>query len=126
LPVELQLQAPFPGQSQQFIPAFDLDVSPKWEINFGLGVGVTAATDHMSFKTIIGRRFDWGHRHDSKPSPTSQPQQDAEMYFRLQKALCSQSCCAYCSFKTLGGFPGLADEQVVMCRKWALQVEPRL
>lgn len=50
---------PFPEQSQQFVPAFDLDVSPKWEINFGVGVGVTRNTDHMLFKTIIGRRFDW-------------------------------------------------------------------
>ena len=53
---------PFPYQAQQFIPAFDLDVSPKWEINFGLGVGVTRVTDHMLFKAIIGRRFDWGKR----------------------------------------------------------------
>ena len=65
--------APFAEQSQQFIPAFDLDVSPKWEINLGLGVGVTAGTDHMIFKTIIGCRFDWSHRHISKPSPASQP-----------------------------------------------------
>jgi len=50
---------PFPYQSQQFIPAFDLNVSPKWEINFGVGVGATRGTDHMLFKTIIGRRFDW-------------------------------------------------------------------
>jgi hypothetical protein len=56
-------------QSQQFVPAFDLNVSPKWEINFGLGVGVTAGTDHMLFKVILGRRFDWGKRHaDSDPS----------------------------------------------------------
>jgi len=50
-------------QSQQFVPAFDLNVSPKWEINFGVGVGVTAGTDHMLVKAIIGRRFDWGKRH---------------------------------------------------------------
>ncbi len=60
----------FPQQSQQFVPAFDLDVSPKWEINFGVGVGVTAGTDHMLFKAIIGRRFDWGNRHPATPSPT--------------------------------------------------------
>jgi hypothetical protein len=63
----------FHYQGQQFVPAFDLDVSPKWEINFGLGVGVTAGTDHMLFKTIIGRRFDWSHNHthDSNPTQTS-------------------------------------------------------
>ncbi len=57
---------PFPYQAQQFIPAFDLDVSPKWEINFGVGVGVTRATDHMLVKAIIGRRFDWGKPHPAK------------------------------------------------------------
>ena len=60
---------PFPYQAQQFVPAFDLDVSPKWEINFGLGVGVTRATDHMLFKAIIGRSFDW-----RKPPPRPQPE----------------------------------------------------
>jgi hypothetical protein len=60
---------PFPSQAQQFIPAFDLDVSPKWEINFGLGVGVTRATDHMLFKAIIGRRFDWSKRKKKTEDP---------------------------------------------------------
>ena len=58
---------PFPRQSQQFVPAFDLNVSPKWEINFGLGVGVTSGTDHMLVKAIIGRRFDWGKRRAAAP-----------------------------------------------------------
>jgi hypothetical protein len=63
----------FHYQTQQFVPAFDLDVSPKWEINFGLGVGVTAGVDHMVFKTIIGRRFDWSRNrtHDTNPTQTS-------------------------------------------------------
>ena len=64
---------PFPYQAQQFVPAFDLDVSPKWEINFGLGVGVTRATDHMLFKAIIGRRFDWGKRNVPKHQTGPQP-----------------------------------------------------
>lgn len=42
---------------QQFFPAVDLDVSPKWEINFGVGVGVTRSTDHLIVKAIIGRRL---------------------------------------------------------------------
>lgn len=50
-------------QQQQIFPAIDLNVSPKWEINFGVGVGATAATDHWIVKGILGRRFDWGH-HD--------------------------------------------------------------
>jgi hypothetical protein len=48
-------------QQQQIFPAIDLDVSPQWEINFGVGVGATAATDHWIVKMILGRRFDWGH-----------------------------------------------------------------
>lgn len=48
-------------QQQQFFPAIDLNVSPKWEINFGVGIGPTAATDHWIIKGILGRRFDWGH-----------------------------------------------------------------
>jgi len=33
-------------QEHQIFPAIDLNVSPNWEINFGLGVGVTGASDH--------------------------------------------------------------------------------
>ena len=47
-------------QQQQFFAVTDLNVSPKWEINFGVGVGPTAATDHLLVKGIVGRRFDWG------------------------------------------------------------------
>jgi hypothetical protein len=50
------------NQQQQFFPAIDLNVSPVWEINFGVGVGATAATDHWIVKGIIGRRFDWGKK----------------------------------------------------------------
>lgn len=46
-------------QQQQIFPAIDLNVSPQWEINFGVGIGTTAATDHWIVKGIIGRRFDW-------------------------------------------------------------------
>jgi hypothetical protein len=46
------------GQQQHLIiPALDLDYGPKWEFNFGVGVGLTRATDHLIVKTIIGRRF---------------------------------------------------------------------
>jgi hypothetical protein len=51
----------FHNQQQQFFPAVDLNVSPNWEINFGVGVGVTSATDHWIVKAIVGRRFDWTH-----------------------------------------------------------------
>jgi hypothetical protein len=50
---------PIGEQQQQIFPAVDLNVSPKWEINFGLGVGVTHATDHLIAKGIIGYRFNF-------------------------------------------------------------------
>ena len=49
---------PIGAQMQQIFPVIDLNLSPKWEINFGVGVGVTAGTDHLIVKTIIGYRFD--------------------------------------------------------------------
>lgn len=48
-------------QEQQIVPAIDLDLGPKWEFNFGVGVGMTASTDHLIVKCILGRRFSWGH-----------------------------------------------------------------
>ncbi len=48
------------NQQQQLFAVTDLNVSPKWEINFGVGVGATAATDHLIIKGIVGRRFSWG------------------------------------------------------------------
>ena len=49
-------------QQQQVFLVTDLNVSPLWEINIGVGVGATSATDHLIVKAILGRRFDWG-RH---------------------------------------------------------------
>ncbi len=49
-------------QQQQIFAVTDLTISPKWEINLGIGVGGTASTDHLIVKGILGRRFDWG-RH---------------------------------------------------------------
>ena len=51
--------APISEQQHQIFPVIDLDVSPKWEINFGLGVGVTRSTDHLIAKMILGYRFDF-------------------------------------------------------------------
>ena len=49
---------PFRDQQQQIFPAIDLNLSPKWEFNFGAGVGITQGTDHLIIKMIIGYRFD--------------------------------------------------------------------
>jgi len=50
---------PVAEQQQQIFPTIDLNLSPKWEINFGVGVGVTRSTDHLIAKSIIGYRFDF-------------------------------------------------------------------
>jgi len=54
---------PLSKQEQQFFAATDLNVSPEWEINFGVGLGVTGATDHLIVKGILGRRFNWRKAH---------------------------------------------------------------
>lgn len=61
---------PFRDQQQQFIPAIDLNLSPDWEFNAGIGVGVTQATDHLIVKFILGRRFEFGKK---KVAPDPQP-----------------------------------------------------
>jgi hypothetical protein len=50
---------PGPLQQQQLFPVVDLNLSPRWEINFGVGVGLTKATDHLISKMILGYRFDF-------------------------------------------------------------------
>jgi hypothetical protein len=62
----------FHNQQQQFFPAIDLNVSPNWEINFGVGVGPTGGTDHLIVKAIIGRRFDWSGHHERGSSLSTQ------------------------------------------------------
>jgi hypothetical protein len=53
---------PLHQQQQQVFLVTDLNVSPAWEINIGVGVGATGSTDHFIVKCILGRRFDFG-RH---------------------------------------------------------------
>ena len=50
---------PLHDQQHQIFPAINLNLSPKWEINFGVGVGMTAGADHLIAKSIIGYRFDF-------------------------------------------------------------------
>lgn len=52
---------PINQQSHQIFPTVDLNVSPDWEFNFGVGVDVTNSSDHLIVKCIVGRRFSWGH-----------------------------------------------------------------
>jgi hypothetical protein len=48
---------PLREQQQQIVPTVDLNLSPNWEFNLGVGVGVTQGTDHLLVKMILGRRF---------------------------------------------------------------------
>jgi hypothetical protein len=50
---------PVAQQQHQIFPAIDLNLAPQWEINFGLGVGVTRSTDHLIAKMILGYRFNF-------------------------------------------------------------------
>ncbi len=54
---------PLSQQQHQLFPTIDLDLGPNWEFNFGVGVGGTRSTDHLIVKMILGRRFNWGHKH---------------------------------------------------------------
>ena len=44
-------------EQHQIFPTLDLNLSPNWEVNFGLGVGLTHSTDHLIAKLILGYRF---------------------------------------------------------------------
>lgn len=50
---------PVSQQQHQIFPSIDLNIAPQWEINFGLGVGLTGSTDHLIAKMILGYRFDF-------------------------------------------------------------------
>ncbi len=53
-------------QEHQIFPTIDLNLSPKWEFNFGVGWGFTPATDHLIVKCILGRRFSWTHEKGAR------------------------------------------------------------
>lgn len=46
-------------QQHQIFTVADLNVAPQWEINFGLGAGLTRSTDHLIAKMILGYRFNF-------------------------------------------------------------------
>ena len=50
---------PGPQQSQSIYLAYDLLNNPRWELNIGLGFGLTPATDGCVAKVILGRRIIW-------------------------------------------------------------------
>jgi len=50
-----------PQQWQEVFPVMNLNLSPDWEFNAGVGWGLTHATDHLIAKVILGRRFPSRH-----------------------------------------------------------------
>jgi len=48
---------PLSDQHHMLFGAMDLNVSPEWELNFGLGKGLTDTSEHWVVKAIVGRRF---------------------------------------------------------------------
>jgi hypothetical protein len=48
---------PLREQEQMILPAIDLNLGPRWEFNFGVGLGVTQSTDRLLVKMILGYRF---------------------------------------------------------------------
>jgi hypothetical protein len=44
-------------QQHQIFPVADIDLGPRWELNAGVGIGLTPATDALLFKVILGYRF---------------------------------------------------------------------
>jgi hypothetical protein len=48
---------PIGEQHHLVFAATDLNVSPEWELNFGVGAGLTDSSEHWIIKAIVGRRF---------------------------------------------------------------------
>jgi hypothetical protein len=48
---------PLQSQQHQIFPVLDLDFSPNWEFDLGVGIGLTRATDRAIVKLIVGYRF---------------------------------------------------------------------
>ena len=48
---------PLSQQHHILLPAIDLNLSPDWELNFGVGRGLTNTSEHWILKGIVGYRF---------------------------------------------------------------------
>ncbi len=48
---------PLSDQHHILFGAADLNVSPDWELNFGIGRGLTGTSEHWVVKSIVGYRF---------------------------------------------------------------------
>lgn len=50
---------PLHQQHHLVFATMDVNASPDWEFNFGLGRGLTGTSEHWTVKWIIGRRFNF-------------------------------------------------------------------
>lgn len=48
---------PWSDEHHIAFPAVDLNLSPDWEFNFGVGGGLTGTSEHWIVKAIVGRRL---------------------------------------------------------------------
>ncbi len=48
---------PVRDQQHQLFGVIDIEPAPHWDLNFGVGAGLTGATDAFVIKMIIGRKF---------------------------------------------------------------------
>jgi len=48
---------PLSDQHHILFPAIDLNLSPDWEFNAGIGRGLTDTSEHWILKMIVGYRF---------------------------------------------------------------------
>jgi len=48
-----------PQQNHALFVTYDLMNNINWELNIGVGFGLTPATDPFVFKVILGRRVKW-------------------------------------------------------------------
>jgi hypothetical protein len=49
--------SPLDEEQHQIFPTLDLNFSPNWEVNFGVGFGLTRSTDDLMVKLILGYQF---------------------------------------------------------------------
>jgi hypothetical protein len=50
---------PISEQQHLLFPTIDVDLGPRWELNLGVGFGLTRSTDSLIVKMILGYRFDF-------------------------------------------------------------------
>jgi hypothetical protein len=64
---------PLKQQEHLLFSVIDLDLGPEWEFNFGVGFGLTPATDRLLVKMILGYRFDFFNARGKNKTASSAP-----------------------------------------------------